>query len=352
MKRAFYIVLSISPFAMTVMCLVWLSTQSPFAAPIVDRSIEQTRAALVRAVAGEVDLGWILPRMQDAILAEDLEQILLLLQLANDHDVQLPAPMLADINALNVAASGVFARTTACGACAVDINACATIAQIGACALPFELTPAGDVNALRRAGLMYLEGGDVDQLDVGLAIVGLGATGVVLASGGSSYTIKAGTSVLRMARRLGTLTAPMAARLGTLVGDAVRWDRMGDLTALRIGPSDMVDAAKLAELGDLGGSLRRIAQNTSLAEALLLMRHVDNAQDAARLARVTDALGPKTRGAFEVLGKTRVLRAAVRISDLALAAGVTLYLFMIQAALFCGQQCGNVCLRVAKRRLI
>jgi len=202
-KRAFSILLICSPFGLTVVCAAWLMMQSPFSAPLVDRSVDQTRLAIEQAMAREVDLAWLMPRMQDAILAQDMQQILLLLRLANDHGVQLPTPMLADINDLNIAASGVLARTTACGACAIDITACATLAQIGACALPFELTPAGDVNALRRASVTYIEGGDVDQLDVGLAIVGLGATGAVLATGGSSYSLKAGTSVLRMARRLG-----------------------------------------------------------------------------------------------------------------------------------------------------
>ena len=113
----------------------------------------------------------------------------------------------------------------------------------------------------------------------------------------------------------------------------------------------MVNAANLSELGELGGSLRRVAQNTSVAEAVSLVRHVDSAQDAARLARVTDAMGPKARAAFEVLGKTRVFRATVRISDLAIAAGAAIYLLVIQAGLFCAQQCGNVCLRALRRKL-
>ena len=350
-KRVLYFVLRLSPFGITVIFAAWLLLQSPFAAPLLDRSIEQTRSAITSAIAREVDLGWLLPRMQDAILAQDLGQILLLLQLANDHGVQLPDAMLADINDLNIATSGIWARTMACGACAVDITACATIAQIGACAVPFELTPAGDVNALRRAGAVYIEGGDVDRLDVGLAIVGLGATGAVLASGGTSYSLKAGTAVLRMARRLGTLSAPLTARLTDLVGGAVRWDRIGDFLAFRTGASALVDSAKLAELTDIGGSLRRVAQNTSVADAVSLVRHVDSPQDAARLARVTDAMGPKARAAFEVLGKARVFRAAVRISDLAVTAAAAIYLALLQAALFCAQQCGNVCLRAVTRKL-
>lgn len=351
LRQAFYLILGAAPLGVTLVCVAWLATLSPFAAPMVQKSSAQIEAALTRAMARDVTLAWLLPRVQEAILVQDLAQLDLLLGLANDHGIVLPLRMVEDIAALDAAASGVIARGVACGTCAVDITACATLAQIGACALPFELTPAGDVNALRRAGAAYVAGEDVDDLEVGLAVLGLGATGAVLATGGSSYTIKAGTTVLRMARRLGTVTAPFAARLSTLLGDAVRWDRMGDLAALRTQPAQLVDATKLAELTDIGGSLGRVADTTSVAETVILLRHVDSAQDAASLARVTDALGPKTRGAFEVLGKSRVFRATVRLSDLAIGASVALIALMTQLAVFAGHFCGNMGLRALRRIL-
>lgn len=348
-RRLFHFALHAIPITLTVACVAWIATQSPFAAPFVDRSVAQTRTAITSAMAREVDIAWLLPRIQEAVLAEDLMQLDLLLGLANDHNLLLPAQMVDDIAHLDAASTGLLARTIACGACAIDITACETLAQIGICALPFELTPAGDVNALRRASVTYIAGGDIDRLDAGLAIVGLGATGAVLATGGTSYTIKAGTSVLRMARRLGTLTAPFAARLTGLVGDAVRWDRMGGLATLRFGPADMVDAAKLGELSDIGISLRRVADNTSVAEAVSLLRHVETGEDAARLARVSDAMGPKTRGAFEVLGSQRVFRAAVRVSDLAIGAALAIYALGVQLLMFGTQQCVNACIRLARR---
>lgn len=342
------LLLHLAPFGASVVCVAWLLTQSPFAAPMVDRSLAQIETRLNAAMARQVDLAWLLPRVQIAILEQDLMQLDLLLGLANDHAVVLPAPMIQDIAALDAAASGTIARSTACGACMIDITACETLTQIGACALPFEMTPAGDVNALRRNALLYIEGETIDRLEVGLAIVGLGATGAVLATGGSSYTIKAGTSLLRMARRLGTLSAPLAAHVSGLIGNAVRWDRMGDLAAFRIAPAQMIDSTKLAGLTDLGTSLGRVAGNTSVAEAVSLLRHVDSPQDAARLARITDAIGPKTRAAFEVLGKTRVMRAVVRLSDLAVGAALALYALALQILIFTGQQCGNACLRALR----
>ncbi|SMX39101.1 hypothetical protein [Octadecabacter ascidiaceicola] len=351
MRRLVYLSLHLTPFAATAVCTAWLLAHSPFAAPLVERTSNQIEAQLTRVMAREVDLAWLLPRIQVAIFEQDLMQLDLLLGLANDFGVVLPPDLVADIADLDAAASGFLARSTACGACAVDITSCGTLAQIGTCALPFELTPAGDVNALRRAGVTYIEGGDVDRLDVGLAIVGLGATGAVLATGGTSYSLKAGTSVLRMARRLGTLTPELTARLTRLMSDAVRWDRFGDLARFRIGPAEMVDSAKLGELSDLGGSLSRVADNTSVAEAISLLRYVDNTQDAARMARVSDIFGHKTRGIFEVLGKSRVFRAMVRISDLALGAALGLYALGLNILVFIAQQCGNGALRGTRRLL-
>jgi len=347
--KVFDLTLRLAPFMATVACVAWIMTQSPFAVPLVERTTEQTRSVLIRAMARDVDLAWLLPRVQDAILTEDLMQLDLLLGLANDHGVILPLNMVQDIAALDRAASRPWARATACGACAIDVTACATLAQIGACALPFELTPAGDINALRRAGVTYVDGGDVDRLDLGLAVIGLGATGAVLATGGTSYSLKAGTSVLRMARRLGALTPPLAARLSDLVSNAVRWDRMGDLATWRIAPADMINTAKLTELTALSGSIRRVAEATSVAQAIDLLRYVDTTQDAARLARISNALGPQTRGAFEVLGKSRALRAAVRLSDVTIGAAVALYALALQLFLFGAQQCGNGLLRLLHR---
>ena len=342
--------LALLPFALTLVCAVWFMAQSPFTSPLVTRSSAQIEAALTRAMAQQVTLAWLLPRVQDALLLQDLVELEVLLDLANAHGVVLPRPMVEDIATLDAARSGILARTTACGACAIDINACETLAQIGVCAIPFELTPAGDVNALRRAGQDYLSGEDADRLDLGLATIGLGATGAVLISGGTSYTVKAGASVLRVAGRMGSLTPTLTARLRGMVDNVIHWDRIGDLARGRIAPSALVNGSKLGELRSLAGHLQQVTTHTSLAETIVLLRHVDNAQDAAKLAKVSAALGPRTRGAFAALGKSRVFRATVRVSNLAFGAAAALYLLGLQILVFATQRSGILCLQLLLRR--
>lgn len=341
--------LAVLPFTLTGLTALWFLQQSPFSTPLIDRTPQQIEAVITRAMARQVDVAWLLPRLQDAVISQDLMQLELLLRLAADHAIALPPALIEDANAVIAAHSGLVTRGIACGACALDITACQTVSQIGACAIPFELTPAGDLNALRRAGMDYANGDQIDRLDVGLALVGLGATGAVVASGGTSYTLKAGTALIRMARRLGTLTPAMTAQLSALITDAVRWDRFTDLARGRVGPQDLVDQTRLNTLSDLGVSLQRVADDTSVASMVGLMRHLNTPADAARLARVSTALGPRTQGAFEVLGATRVFRATVRISNLALGAAAAIYVFLLQICIFAAQQGCNACLRAMAR---
>ncbi|MDP1668191.1 hypothetical protein [Phaeovulum sp.] len=56
------------------------------------------------------------------------------------------------------------------------------------------------MNALRRAGLAWSLGEEVDQFEAGLAVAGLVSTGLVLSSGGASATVEVGVTGLRLAR--------------------------------------------------------------------------------------------------------------------------------------------------------
>jgi hypothetical protein len=117
---------------------------------------------------------------------------------------------------------------------------------------------------------------------------------------------------------------------------------------VRAAPLDEItDTAKLARLTDMAEDLGTVVVKTSPAEALVLLRHVETADDAARLARTADALGPRTRVAMEVLGPARVFRGLTRVSDLALLTiGLVTALFVQLGGL-----CTSLALRSARRAL-
>lgn len=289
--------------------------QHPFAEPLVERAASAARLELEAAMAREVTPDWLRPRLISALDAGDRDRVEMLSGLAAKYGVALPPETWIAVDAA-LRPAGLTERAYDCAVCAVDIHACESVPQIAACALPFEMTVAGDVNALRVQAQAAVAGQEVDRLETGLALVGVGATVAVLATGGTSYVVKAGATSLRLARRMGALT-PGFTRVLTEAADLpVNWSAV-----LRAAPlSEITDTAKLARLGRIAEDLGTVRANTSTAETLVLLRHIDTAEDAARLARLSAVAGPQTRTTLEVLGKARAFRALTRVSELALAA--------------------------------
>lgn len=332
LSRAALASASLATFALSV----WALGQNPFATPTVERSADGIRLSVERAMARHVTPAWLLPRLEAALDAGDGDRVAMLVDLSRTHAVPLDPVTEARVEEA-FADPGVIEHVADCAACAIDIRSCESLGQVAACAIPFELTPFGDLNALRRQSTAWLYGKDVDQVETGLALAGLAATGAVVVSGGSSYIVKSGLSMLRAARRTGALTPRFTRALGDAADLPVNWSAV-----LRARPLDEItDPVRLSRLTDKARDLAVVAGRTSPAEALVLLRHVETAEDAARLARAADALGPQTRVAMEVLGPARVFRSLTRVGDLAM---LTIGLF---AALFV--QLGGLCLSVALR---
>jgi hypothetical protein len=329
----------------------WVFAQNPFAQPLVDRTAAETARALDRAMAIHVTPEWLAAETEAALDKRDPERLDTLAAIAEYRGLALDPAQAARIAALRAEREGFLAQARTCAACMADIAACPSLPLMAACGVPFELTPLGDANALRREALAYATGQEVDELTIALALTGLGATAAVVVSGGSSATVKAGATLLRVARRLGTLTPGFAAdlfRLSDLGLDAGKVRAFALRTATL---EETVDMDRFARLGTVAADLGRVASNTGPAEALLLLRHVESAEDAARLARFSDAAGPATRGILDTLGAPRAFRALVRLSDVAFGAFAILWLVLGQIAGAAGALAAGMVLRGLKRSL-
>jgi len=349
MRRALHRVVTAACMGGTMLGTGAVLQQSPFTAPFIERSTSDALLALERATARTVTPEWLLPRLEAALAAEDRDRVAMLTELTYEYTIALPAPLADQIAASEAAQAGWLRSTTDCALCAYEIMSCPSLTLIATCAVPVELTPLGDINALRRAGMAALADQPVDQLEVGLAMVGLGASGLVMVSGGSTVTIKAGATVLRLARRMGTLTPGFTRTLRAASDIPVTWNRLPDFARGRAPLSSVTDTGRLSDLGRLAQNVGAIGRNTSTADALVLLRHVDSAEDAARMARLSAAAGPKTRRSVEVLGKTRAFRALTRLSNAAIAALALLYAFMLQILMLAGSWAGGKLLRALTR---
>ena len=340
-----------SPFLASVTLAGWSLATNPFTHPFVEAAPAQVERALERAMARQVTPPWLAAELDEALAAKDLDRVETLVLIGTDQGL-VPSPeQEARIETLREEQTGWLAQAQTCGVCMADIATCPSLRTMAMCGVPFELTPLGDANALRRAGVAAWNGEEIDTLDASLAVVGLGATATVVVSGGSSLTVKAGAGVLRIARRTGRLTERFAGMLGDLTRGAIRTERLQPYLRGDAVMDEVVDSARLARLSEVSTDLARVVSNTSVTDTIYLMKNVDTAEDAARLARVSDVTGPKTRAVFDTLGKRRAFRALVRLSDLALAAGALLYLAVLQILLTLAGWLGLRAWRVVVRRV-
>ena len=331
------------PLLATLSALAWALSTNPLAAPFAKRTGAELALALERAVRRRATTEWIEAALAEAVADEDVDRAGMLLALAADLDRPVDG---AEAEALLTASEGWLAEAATCGACMVDIATCPTLAKIAACALPFEMSPLGDLNALRLAGADWARGDAVDELDAGLALVGLAATGAVIATGGTSASVKAGAGLLRVARRMGAVTPGVARALRL----PLRREALPAVLRADAPLSAVTDPAALARASAVAGDLGRIRARTSTAETLRLARLVEGPEDAARLARVADAMGPRTTRTLAVLGKSRVFRATLRLSRAAAATLALLWLAVAQLGMILATRAGAMVAKTLARR--
>lgn len=320
------IALRASPTGLSLLMFGWMITSNPVAATMVEATGEEMLRSLEIAMQRTVTQDWFDAELALALEKEDLDRVEIVITSAGRQGI-MPTPGQQEaIDALLEDHNGVLARTRDCAICIADIEDCPSLRHMAICAIPFELTPGGDINALRRAAVDYSLGDDVDRLELALALVGLGATGLAFATGGSSLTIKGGATILRISNRLGSLTPALLSQLRMLADIPVRGSAIpGYLRGTR-SLDDVTDTARLAALGAVAIDLGRIAEKSSLSDTVLLLRHADTTEDVARLARLAEVTGQETRRVVDVIGPGRAMRATIRLSDAVIGAAIALWL--------------------------
>ncbi|AMY67862.1 hypothetical protein [Frigidibacter mobilis] len=314
-----------------------------------DRGTDSIGAAMERALAKEATPERIEALLRARLAEEDRNWLAIraIEGVADERGVPLPAELTAGIAEAWDEDSGFWASAGGCLACAYDPAECTLSAEL-LCQAPMVATPLGDIAGLAKEGLAYSTGAEVDEINLALSLVGLGATALVVASGGSSVTVKLGASLAKLARRMG-LVSP---RLGALASDALRhgvdWARV---PAVRSSDdlARVLRPDRFAPLVAIASDLGRTRNALGTTDALHLLRYVDDAPDARRIANAAETLGPKTVGRMEVLGKSRFLRATVRLSNLTLQLFAGLIGLLLSLASLIASSLSSRALRMLRR---
>ncbi|WP_435257709.1 hypothetical protein ACSBLW_16610 [Thioclava sp. FR2] len=261
----------------------------------------ETLAARIEARLSETPRNWV---ALDALA-----------DLAKDRAIPLPDDLTTQITAAREADFSPAALAGDCADCALDIAKC-TLTTAMVCKVPLLLTPLEDIRGIAQAGVDYATGNQIDQIDLGLSIAGLTATGLALTSGGTTLPVKAGATTAKLARGMDLMSPRLIDMAATTARTGIDW---AGLPAVRSTDdlAKLLRADAIAPLSNTLTDLGRVTETLGPSATLHLLPLVDDATDAARLSRMSSALGPRTVAAAELLGKSRLFRASLRATNLA-----------------------------------
>ena len=266
----------------TAVTTVAVLTQKPFAEPYVDKTVTNAQLALERAMKRRLTPDWVGDELDAAVDGDDLARTELLLALTALDRIPVADSHLARARNYVDREKGIVATLERCAACAADPAECKTPSVFLFCNVPVEFTVIGDAKTLVKAGSDAAAGNTVDRIDVALATVGLAATALTPLTGGTSYTVKAGATTLRVARKMTKLGRGIGRVLDKAADIPFRWRKIDDF--VQAGNLNLLtDTRRLRGIAELSGHIGTVAKRAGPVEAVFLLKHVERGTDAADL---------------------------------------------------------------------
>ncbi len=264
-----------------------------------------------RVIARGFDAEVATREIEAALAADDADLAQSFLELARDRNIALDPVLVTKVENANAAlataarGAGNFARGLITGE--PD-----DLAGLAGTALG-DFFVFGDVRDVVREGTRLASGQPVDEVVLGLAGVGLAVTAGTYVTLGGAAPARIGLTVMKAARKTGRLSV----RMTEWVGRSLR--EMIDLPVLRRAiagatvsePLVAIRAARTAvklekgeDLMRLVGDVGRTQSRAGTKAALDGIKLAESPRDMARIARLADVKGGKTRAILKFAGRS------------------------------------------------
>jgi hypothetical protein len=170
----------------------------------------------------------------------------------------------------------------------------------------------GDVRDAVREGAHLVRGEPADELILGLAGAGIAVTAATYATLGGGTPARLGLTLVKAARKTGRLAAPMAAWMTRSVREAVDTTALGaaltkaSFTAPVVAFRAARDAVKVERAEGLVTAVRDVGRVQGAAgtrAALEGLKIAEGPEDVAKLARLAETKGGKTRAILKLAGR-------------------------------------------------
>ena len=278
--------------------------------------------------------------IEAAVAADDAELAKSFVELARDRNVAVAPDLAAKVDAAVEAASSAI-KTAENFTRGLIVGEPDDVVSLAGTALG-DLFVFGDIRDAVREGSRYASGQEVDHLMLGLSAVGIAVTAGTYASLGTGVPARVGLSLVKAARKTGRISARMAQSVGRTLrsvvdGKALRTAIDG---ASSVNPATTVRAVRGAVKIEKADDLFRLTRNVGEVQARAGTRAAldglkisDSPRQMARVAKLAEKQGGKTRAVLKFLGRGAIALtvAAFDLSLWVLWAALTVFGFVSAA---------------------
>jgi hypothetical protein len=261
-----------------------------------------------RGLATSFDQTVAVREIEAALAANDADLASSFLELVRDRNVAVPAELAGRVDAAVERANSTMAHVESFARGLVtgepeDMTGLAGTA-LG------DLFVFGDIRDAARECSRYLSGQPVDELVLGLSVVGLGITAGTYASMGAATPARIGLSAAKAARRTGKMAAGMADWIGRSLREIVDWSALKRAGSSITDPAAAVRAARQVVKAEKADGLMKLASDVGQVQAkagtkaaLDGLKLAQGPGDMARIAKLAEKKGGKTRAILKTLGR-------------------------------------------------
>jgi hypothetical protein len=273
-----------------------------------DDPVAITDRALTRAFDADVASR----EIEAALKANDADLAKSFLDLASDRSVPVPPELAKRVDAA-VEQAGSASATAESFARGLITGEPDDAVGLAGTALG-DLFVFGDIRDAAREGSRYASGENYDEVILGLAVVGIAVTAGTYASFGAGAPARIGLTAIKAARKTGRLGAHMGSWIGRSLRGVIDWSALRRAGSSLAEPAVAVrtakEAVKVEKAGGLArlvGDVGRVQAKAGTQAALDGLRLSEGPRDMARIAKLAEKKGGKTRAILKTLGRGAIL---------------------------------------------
>ena len=202
----------------------------------------------------------------------------------------------------------------------------------------------GDIRDAVREGTRLARGQKADELVLGLASAGIAITAATYMTFGAAAPARAGLTVVKVARKTGSLGAELAGNLGRMV----RQTGLSEpAVATRIG-REAVKVERAGGLLDFARDVGRVQKAAGGRAAFDGLKIAKEPRDMARVAKLAEKEGSRTRAILKIAGRGAIMLAALAFDASFWLLGALFAVFGFVSALKSATE--RITLRILHRR--